>query len=69
MGPRPDALTAAIEQAWRVFDIPASSATGVCIQCCMDPKKTITLDASHASLASRSGEVSALIDEAAKALS
>ena len=35
----------------------------------MGPKKTITLDASHASLASRSGEVSALIDEAAKALS
>ncbi|QQP97078.1 alpha/beta hydrolase [Lysobacter enzymogenes] len=34
----------------------------------MNPKKTITLDASHASLASHPGEVAALIDEAAKAL-
>jgi pimeloyl-ACP methyl ester carboxylesterase len=33
------------------------------------PKKTISLPASHASLASRPDEVSALIDEAAKALS
>ena len=35
----------------------------------MAPKKTITLDASHASLASRLVEVSGLIDEAAQALS
>ncbi len=35
----------------------------------MSPKKTITLDASHASLASRPAEISALIDEAAQALS
>lgn len=33
----------------------------------MNPRKTITLDASHASLASRAAEVAALIDEAAKA--
>ena len=33
----------------------------------MNPRKTITLDASHASLASRPAEVAALIDEAAKA--
>ena len=35
----------------------------------MNPRKTITLDASHASLASRPDEVTALIDEAAQALS
>ena len=34
----------------------------------MNPRKIITLAASHASLASRAGEVSALIDEAATAL-
>lgn len=34
----------------------------------MNPKKIITLDASHASLASHPVEVAALIDEAAKAL-
>jgi pimeloyl-ACP methyl ester carboxylesterase len=34
----------------------------------MNAKKVITLDASHASLASRPGEVAALIDEAAMAL-
>lgn len=33
----------------------------------MNTRKTITLDASHASLASRSAEVAGLIDEAAKA--
>ncbi|MDR0181712.1 alpha/beta hydrolase [Lysobacter arvi] len=33
----------------------------------MKPSRTITLDASHASLASRAAEVAALIDEAAKA--
>ena len=33
----------------------------------MNPRKTITLDASHASLASRAAEVAAFIDEAAKA--
>ncbi|MCX2546520.1 alpha/beta hydrolase [Pseudomonas sp. COW5] len=33
----------------------------------LNAKKVITLDASHASLASRAGEVAALIDEAAKA--
>ena len=34
----------------------------------MNPNKTITLEASHASLASKPAEVAALIDEAAKAL-
>lgn len=38
MGPWPDALTAAIDEAWRVFDIPAPSTTGVCEHCCMDPR-------------------------------
>ncbi|HEY9275137.1 MAG TPA: alpha/beta hydrolase, partial [Achromobacter sp.] len=33
----------------------------------MNTRKTITLDASHASLASRAGEVAGLIDEAARA--
>ncbi len=33
----------------------------------MNPRKTITLEASHASLASRAADVAALIDEAAKA--
>lgn len=37
MGPRPDALKAAIDEAWRVFDVPAPATTGVCQQCCMDP--------------------------------
>ncbi|MOA66632.1 hypothetical protein D3C78_1934650 [compost metagenome] len=35
----------------------------------MNPRKTITLAASHASLASKAAEVAALIDEAATALS
>ena len=35
----------------------------------MNPRKTITLDASHASLASRPEEISTFIDEAAQALS
>ncbi|QWP75465.1 alpha/beta hydrolase [Lysobacter sp. K5869] len=35
----------------------------------MNPKKTITLEASHASLASQPAQVAGLIDEAAKALS
>ncbi len=34
----------------------------------MNPKKTISLDAGHASLASRPAEIAALIDEAAKAV-
>ena len=38
MGSRPDALRAAIEQAWRAFDLPAPTSTGVCQNCCMDPK-------------------------------
>lgn len=38
MGPWPDALTAAIDEAWRVFEMPAPSTTGVCEHCCMDPK-------------------------------
>jgi hypothetical protein len=38
VGPRPDALTAAIDEAWRVFDIPAPATTGVCEHCCMDPQ-------------------------------
>jgi hypothetical protein len=38
VGPRPDALKAAIDQAWRVFDIPAPATTGVCENCCMDPE-------------------------------
>lgn len=37
MGPRPDALTAAIDEAWRVFDLPAPADLGVCTDCCMDP--------------------------------
>jgi hypothetical protein len=37
VGPRPDALKAAIDEAWRVFDIPAPSDLGVCTGCCMDP--------------------------------
>ncbi|TCP07368.1 hypothetical protein [Uruburuella suis] len=35
----------------------------------MNPRKTITLDASHASLASRPQEVAAFIVEAANAVS
>jgi hypothetical protein len=38
MGPRPDALTVAIAEAWRVFDIPAPATTGVCEHCCMEPE-------------------------------
>lgn len=38
MGPRPDALTAAIDEAWQVFDIPAPATTGVCEHCCMEPE-------------------------------
>jgi hypothetical protein len=38
VGPRPDALKEAIEEAWRVFDIPGPATTGVCEHCCMDPK-------------------------------
>jgi hypothetical protein len=38
LGPRPDALKAAIEEAWRVFDLPAPDTTGVCEHCCMDPQ-------------------------------
>lgn len=38
MGAGPDALTAAIDAAWRVFDSPAPATTGVCEHCCMDPR-------------------------------
>jgi hypothetical protein len=38
VGPRTDALKAAIDEAWRAFDIPAPATTGVCEHCCMDPK-------------------------------
>lgn len=38
MGPRSDALKAAIDEAWRVFDLPAPATTGVCEHCCMDPR-------------------------------
>lgn len=38
MGSRPDALTAAIDAAWRVFDMPAPATTGVCQHCCMEPE-------------------------------
>lgn len=38
MGPWPDALKAAIDEAWRVFDMPAPKTTGVCERCCMDPQ-------------------------------
>ncbi len=38
MGSGPDALRAAIDEAWRVFDIPAPATTGVCVGCCMDPE-------------------------------
>lgn len=38
MGSRPDALKAAIDAAWRAFDLPAPATTGVCKNCCMDPK-------------------------------
>ncbi|WP_180996115.1 hypothetical protein [Tabrizicola aquatica] len=37
MGSRPDALNAAIAQAWQAFDLPAPAETGVCQGCCMDP--------------------------------
>jgi hypothetical protein len=33
-----DALKAAIDEAWRVFDMPAPATPGVCEHCCMDPK-------------------------------
>lgn len=38
MGARSDALTAAIDAAWPVFDIPAPATTGVCVGCCMNPQ-------------------------------
>lgn len=38
MGARIDALTAAIAQAWRAYDLPAPADTGVCRNCCMDPR-------------------------------
>lgn len=37
MGARPDALKAAIDEAWRAFDIPAPADLGICTGCCMDP--------------------------------
>lgn len=36
MGAGADALKAAIDHAWRVFDLPAPDTTGVCENCCMD---------------------------------
>jgi hypothetical protein len=36
VGSRLDALKAAIDEAWREFDIPAPATTGVCQGCCMD---------------------------------
>jgi hypothetical protein len=38
VGPRPDALTAAIDAAWQAFDLPAPADLGVCTDCCIDPK-------------------------------
>jgi hypothetical protein len=38
VGSRPHALSAAIDVAWRVFDMPAPPTTGVCERCCMDPQ-------------------------------
>jgi hypothetical protein len=38
VGAGTDALRAAIDEAWRVFDLPAPATTGVCVGCCMDPK-------------------------------
>lgn len=38
MGAGPDPLKAAIDEAWRVFDIPAPATTGVCENCCMWPE-------------------------------
>lgn len=43
MGPRPDALKAAIDEAWRVFDIPAPVDLGVCTFCCMAPVEAIKM--------------------------
>jgi hypothetical protein len=37
VGAGPDALTAAIDEAWRVFDLPAPATIGVCTDCCMKP--------------------------------
>jgi hypothetical protein len=37
VGAGADALTAAIDAAWQVFDLPAPATTGVCRHCCMDP--------------------------------
>ena len=48
MGPRPDALTAAIDEAWRVFDIPAPKDLGVCTGCCMDPALAAEMQATPA---------------------
>jgi hypothetical protein len=38
MGAGSDALKAAIDAAWRVFDLPAPKTTGVCVHCCMYPE-------------------------------
>jgi hypothetical protein len=38
MGAGPDALNAAIDEAWRVFDLPVPATTGVCENCCLDPE-------------------------------
>ncbi|MBN8633006.1 MAG: hypothetical protein J0L76_19400 [Rhodobacterales bacterium] len=38
MGPRPDALNVAIDEAWLAFDLPPPATTGVCRNCCMDPE-------------------------------
>jgi hypothetical protein len=48
VGPRPDALKAAIDEAWRVFDIPAPMDLGVCTDCCMDPRLAAEMQATPA---------------------
>jgi hypothetical protein len=48
VGPRSDALRAAIDEAWRVFDIPAPQDLGVCTGCCMDPALAAEMQATPA---------------------
>jgi hypothetical protein len=38
VGAGADALKVAIDEAWRVFDMPAPATTGVCEHCCMWPE-------------------------------
>ena len=54
MGSRTDALKAAIDEAWRVFDMPAPKDLGVCTVCCMDPEEAARMqrtDARHLTVA------------------